>query len=312
MINIKEDHLYDVGIILVNYNSSSYTIQCVNSIYANTDPEIDFKIIIVDNGSLYEEFIKLSELKLYDKVEIIRSRYNLGFSAGNMFGVQFVRANYLFFLNNDCELLNDCVSILLNFCKNNKKIGMCSPQMYSENDIRIGSFDYLPRLSTRLLGLGVLRLFQGDSYMPRKNNYSVPIKVEVLSGSQLFVSTDFFYKSGGFDINLFLYCEEEDLAFKAKKYGYLCYLVPDAKNKHYSGKSTIRDYYILREFYISYFYVLSKYYSAFSVIIFRMYTFFRLIKKSFKDIASLKLAFFVIFGSPLRFSLRHRQKVLDK
>ncbi len=51
-----------------------------------------------------------------------------------MYGMQFAKARYYYFLNNDCLLLNDCLGVLYAFCENNPRVGLCSGQMYDEHE----------------------------------------------------------------------------------------------------------------------------------------------------------------------------------
>ena len=121
---------FKVSVILINYNSSEYTKACIESITTHASSNIKYEIIVVDNNSEPEDFYKLQELEFDDKIKLVRSKINLGFAGGNMYGVQFTKAEYYFFLNNDCELQNDCLSILHSFCESNRQVGICSPQMY--------------------------------------------------------------------------------------------------------------------------------------------------------------------------------------
>ena len=41
----------DISVIVVNYNSSEHTINCVSSILAQTKGHFTYEIIIVDNNS---------------------------------------------------------------------------------------------------------------------------------------------------------------------------------------------------------------------------------------------------------------------
>ena len=84
---------YDVAIILVNYNSSDFTISCVDSIFEKTSSSIQFQVILVDNNSSKGEFEKLDSLRGRQDVTIFRSRQNIGFSGANMLGVQLAVSN---------------------------------------------------------------------------------------------------------------------------------------------------------------------------------------------------------------------------
>jgi len=306
-----QSEVIDVAVILINYNSSEYTINCVDSIRKKTAADINYKIIVIDNASDIGDYEKLKAIAKYSCVEIIRSKVNLGYAAGNMFGVQFISASHYFFLNNDCVLLNDCISILKNFLKENASVGMCSPQMYSSDNQLVRSFDYFPNLFIKLFGVKSLKLFMGKNYLERKKEYFEPIKVDVISGSQIFIRGNVFRNIGGFDTTFFLYCEEEDISFKVKKAGYYTYLIPEAKNMHFGGASTKRNYLIRKEYYISFLYMYRKHYGYIAAELMKLLLFVKVIRKSFSNSENLKLAIFILGGANIKNSLKHVQKIQE-
>jgi len=92
-------------ILIVNWNGSSDTLECVESVL-NT-AEVDYNIIIWDNNSTQEEKKKLEEgCGIYDKVEIHWCSENIGFTAAcnemmsTILG-QVVLPAYIILLNND-------------------------------------------------------------------------------------------------------------------------------------------------------------------------------------------------------------------
>ena len=310
---ISTDHTYDVAVILINYNSSHYTIECISSILAMTNMAISYGIVIVDNASATDDYNNLvtnlakteSNIPLY----LFRSRINTGFSTGNMLGIQFINARYYFFLNNDCRLQNDCVDILYKFCEQNTEVALCSPQLYNDDDKHHPCFDYFPFLITKILGLGILRLTYGKRYISRKGLYTNPVQVDVVSGSQMFVRASAFNETGGFDTTFFLYCEEEDIALRLAKNGHKTYLVPEARNIHKGGASTVPSLAIRKEFYISFLYLYRKHFGLASQQILKAILVIRLLRKSLNNLENLKLSLFVASGAHLKYSLRHKQKI---
>lgn len=302
---------YDVSVILINYNSSEFTVSCVDSIIQNTNNIINYNIIVVDNSSETEDFNKLDKLKEIKNVKIVRSNINLGFAGGNMYGVSFTKAKYYFFLNNDCKLLNDCIGIMYNFCEENQNVGICAPQLYTEDNVPTSSFDHFPLLITKFFGTGILKLIKGKEYKPRKKTYNKPTKVDLVSGSQMFVQKKAFNISGGFDTHYFLYCEEEDLALKMYNNNYDVYLVPEAKNIHYGGGSTPKTFEIRKEFYISFLYFYRKHYGYIKTEILKLLLFLRIIRKSFTNKDNFKLSFFVLSGAHMKNSIRNKQKIVE-
>jgi GT2 family glycosyltransferase len=306
MANLED---IDVAVILINYNSSEYTIKCIESILQQTAIQINYRIIVVDNASELEDYNNIKSISELDRVEVFRSKLNLGFAGGNMFGVQQITAKYYFFLNNDCLLLNDCISILFSFLDANPEVGMCSPQMYSEKNELVGSFDYFPSLFTKVFGTNSLKLIRRGRFYKRKGKYIEPIKVDVISGSQIFIRGSVFREIGGFDTTFFLYCEEEDISFKVKNAKFDTYLVPEAKNMHIGGGSTKRNYYIRREYYISFLYLYRKHYGYIAMELIKFILFIKVIRKSFSNFENLRLAFFILGGANMKNSLKHSQKI---
>lgn len=299
--------IYDAAVIIVNYNSSDYTINCIKSILHHTSEKLNYHITIVDNASHPDETNKLGAIENKTGINIIYNDKNVGFGAANMLGAKQCEAEYLFFLNNDCLLLNDCISLLIDFCANNPLAGMCGPQMYSGTGEKILSFNYTPTPALKFLGPSVLRLFYPFRYPKRNKQYDTPLKVDLVPGSGLFIRAKAFKAIGGFDPNLFFYCEEEDLAERLKALKWNVYFIPAAKYIHYGGGSSESDLIMVKEYYISLMYFFRKHYSKASYIVLKILYGLKLMKKSINDRRYLPLVGFILNGAPLKYSLRYRQ-----
>lgn len=92
------------GYLILNYNNMDETFKCIESIKKIADQ--DYKIFLVDNGSQDNSYDLMVDLYSQDeKIYILRSDTNLGFSKGNNLGYQYIRDNYdidfLIVTNND-------------------------------------------------------------------------------------------------------------------------------------------------------------------------------------------------------------------
>lgn len=297
----------DVAIIIINYNSGDFTLECVSSILFQTSKSIKYQIIIVDNASRQDELLKLKDLDANPLIKILYSPVNLGFGGGNMFGAENVNARHLYFLNNDCILLNDCLSILLDFCNHNPGTGLCGAQIYSGEHQRILSFNYIPSPALKFLGPDLLRLFNPKQYPNKRKVYDAPVKVELVSGCGLFFNFQAFEQIGGFDPNLFFYCEEEDLAVRLKENGWSVYFVPDAKYIHFGGASSSDNLIMLKEYYISLLYFFRKHYSGLSYFFLKLLYAFKFLRKSVKSRKYRSFVGFIMKGAPMEESLKYLQ-----
>ncbi len=301
----------DIGVIILNYNSSELTINCVNSIIEHSKSSLKYSIVIVDNNSRNEEFVKLDELKSTGGLSIIRNERNQGFGGGIMTGVEACNSKYYFFLNNDTLLLNDNIKLLFDFMERTPNAGVCAGQMF-DPDLKPGiNFNYIPDLKLKLLGSGLLRIFSKKKYPKKGARFKDPVEVPVLNGSSLFVRASIFLEVGGFDPEFFLYCEEEDLAIRMKKAGFYSYLVPEAQHIHFQGQSSMSgnkiNYPYLKEFYISQHYLYLKHFGKSAAMIWRITQFFRSLRKFYIHSDYIRLAFIILLDPSLKNSLRHQE-----
>lgn len=102
----------DVSVIIVSYNTCDLLKKCICSILEKTKG-VSFEIIVVDNHSSDESVKVITES--FPEVKIISLEENLGFGRANNWGSYKSIGKYLFFLNPDTILLNDAISILVEF-----------------------------------------------------------------------------------------------------------------------------------------------------------------------------------------------------
>jgi len=296
----------DVAVIIINYNTAKYTLECVASVYSKTRDSVDFRVIVIDNNSEPEDFQLLKNgLKSYKNLHLHRSPINTGFGGGNMLGVQFSKAKYLLFLNNDAFFENDCLKILWNYMESNQEVGVSTAQNYDENGNHVISFDHDKGLRKLLFGRSFLEKINPEKFPKRKKEYSEPVKVNYVNGAFMFFRTSVFEKVGGFDNNIFLYFEEMDICHRMRNINKSAMLVPEAKITHYQGVSTGVSKIISKEGLISYFYVIKKNYNYLKYSLIRLYyslTFLIKPKKWF-------MLGLVLRGVPLSESLKQKQKL---
>lgn len=244
----------DVSIIIINYNSSQYTINCIKSIYKYTE-NLTFEIIVVDNNSLNDD---LNNLELFLKkhhITFIKSKKNLGFGGGNNLGYQFAKGKHLAFINNDTELLENSLLKLHNYIVKDNQIGVLGLHQKDENN-NLFKYSYRQFIDLKYQIFGQKK---PEIYYRAKNN-NKPFPVDQVSGAFMFFKTEAFQKINGFDDNLFLFYEEMDICYRLLKNNYKTVFYPDSTFIHYQGQSS-SNINMKNEFTISYLYVIQKNYS---------------------------------------------------
>lgn len=304
--------MFEIVAIIINFNSTNLTKECVASILDKTDSSINFQIIIVDNCSEKEDYIALKHFcdnHHFKNLKLIRSDINTGFGAGNMIGFHAANAKYIAFVNNDTLFLNDNFSILKEAIEKDESIGIVGGQSFTKNGNQMIAFNHFSSVTKELLGRDFLEKINPKKYPKRKLKYTTPLKVNFVQGSFMFMRTIDFNNVGGFDTNIFLYYEETDLAMRLLKNGKFNYLIPDAKYIHYHGASTPKGILIKTELKISLLYIIRKHHGYFSFLF--LLNFFR-INYFFKTLVKPQYWYLfkvLLVGAPISKSLKTKQQI---
>lgn len=304
--------MFDVAVIIINYNSSDYTFQCVKSIIEKTNSNLSFQIVVVDNASEMEDFLQLeNNLKSisFDGLSLHRSKINTGFGGGNMFGVQFTNAEYYAFVNNDSLFENDCLSIIKTEMENNPNLGICGPKCFKEDGSVLPTLDHFVSPMKELFGRKILERINPKEFPNRKKEYTIPQKGQFVSGSFMMLKSADFNAVGGFDTNIFLYYEETDLCKRLRKINKFAYLVPSAVFTHFHGASTPKSIAIKKELKLSMLYVIRKHNGYFWHKFMLIYISIKFFFSSIFKPKYWELFFTFITGASLTNSLKQKQKL---
>ncbi len=204
-----------VSVILVTFNSSSTILRALNSIPLTSE------VIVVDNCSN-----DATVAMLPGRIEkVIQLEQNKGFGGASNIGAAQATRDFVLFLNPDTILEPTAISELV--CAARR-----SPNDAFNPDIVNAQGQDGNRSPSRFL----------NSKHARKNartdTTTENLEVDVLSGAALFCRRDLFNAIGGFDPNLLLYFEDDDLSLRFMKHG--CKLIRCRRSivRHEGGAST--------------------------------------------------------------------------
>lgn len=307
-----QESKYLGAIILINYNTASYSLQAVNSIIEHTSGFMNFQLVVVDNASEYQDFKILDqgikELRRTN-ITVTRSRINTGFGGGNMFGIQFANADYYVFVNNDVLLKEDSFNKMIAFLKKTPEAAMAGAQSEDENGKTYKAFDYHLSLRKELLSDNLNHFLSPGEFPNRRKPFAEPARVGAIPGSLMVCKAADFDAVGGFDPNLFLYYEEKDICFRLKQKGRATFSLPETTFIHLKGKSTPPTYAVQQELKISQFYTLRKNLGPFRFSIFFCFNAVKYFFKAPFSTKNRKIFLWILRGASLAESLKHKQRI---
>lgn len=227
----------DVSVIIVNYNTKSLLRDCINSVIYQTK-DISFEIIVSDNGSS-DGSIEMLKSE-FPKVIVLDNKDNLGFGKANNRGAEISNGKYLFLLNSDTILLNNAIKEFYDYAEKNEKLLLGSYLYDRDHKITVSYGRFASRLTMLKRIIYVKFPFVLKFRLKAKPLTIIPIEkdIDYICGADLFVEKKVFEELKGFDENIFMYCEDEDLCLRALKKNYKCRVITTPKIIHLEGKSS--------------------------------------------------------------------------
>ena len=233
-----------IACVVLNWNGAEDTLRCVESLCASKDVRLE--VIIVDNGSTDDSVRRLVER--FPNVQLLRQPRNIGVAQGFNIGLTWATVKgfpFVFFLNNDATVEQDCISALLGVCDQDSASGICSPRIIDGTRSGRMWFD-----GGRQNAFGD-PLHVGMSHPMRKDTAQRP--EAFATGCAMMVRASLFSDVGNFDEQFFAYSEDVDFCFRARKKGWKIIHVPRAVATHYPSSAAkrnrgkwFRDYYVTR------------------------------------------------------------------
>lgn len=197
----------DLAIQVVNYRTRSYLERCVATVVADAEgSDLDYELNLLDNASGED----LSEFaRRYERCRTFTAPKNVGFGGGHNLLARETDAGHLLILNPDVEILEaDTAKRLLLAAASNDQIKAVGPKLVTA-DGAAQPYDH-----GRLHGVRAqIALRGGHSYWKATDT---PRDVAWVSGAAVALDRPAFEAVGGFDENLFLYKEDEDLCLRLR------------------------------------------------------------------------------------------------
>ena len=208
-----------ISIIIVNFNGLRYLGPCLSSLAAQSYGP--YEIVLVDNGSSDESagYVRTH----FPGVILVETGTNRGFAGGTNAGIKESHGEFILTLNNDTIADTHFLENMVKPMMADSRIGMCASKMLFP-DGRINSTGICISRSGAAWDRGI---FEADT-----GQYED--KTEVFgpcAGAALYRRT-MLDEIGLFDEDFFLFMEDVDLAFRARRAGWPCRYIPSARVIH--------------------------------------------------------------------------------
>ncbi|MFH1537398.1 MAG: glycosyltransferase family 2 protein [bacterium] len=230
-----------ISIIIVNYNMKELVSACLRSIFGDP-PGAGCEVVLVDNNSAdgSAEYLK----EKFPDVNIIKNSENAGFARACNQGVRASGGDIVLFLNPDTEANGGALDHMASYLKENERAAIVGPKTVNTDGSIEPSVYYFPTpLRTFIDSLYLHKTFRGLNGYEHSDYESItaPRKVEVICGSCLMVKREALDAIGAFDEVMWMYGEDVDLCWRARKAGFDVLYLPGCSIVHKRGTRHLEE-----------------------------------------------------------------------
>jgi GT2 family glycosyltransferase len=180
-------------------------------------------VIVVDNAS--DDDSAAAARAALPSTIVISNRTNQGFGRANNQGAALAGTEFVLLINPDAELRPGAIEHLVAAADRYPEAALLAPAILDPTGTRIATHNVGLFDQNRITGRKRV-LPDGD------------MCADFLSGALMLVRREPFQAIGGFDPNIFLYYEDDDLCLRLRRAGHSLVQVPAAAARHMGGRSS--------------------------------------------------------------------------
>jgi GT2 family glycosyltransferase len=235
--------------VVLNWNGNGEILRCAESLRGSKGVTLD--IVVIDNGST-DQSVPLLE-KRFPQVHIIRHSQNIGLARARNEAICWAlekNSAYVFFIDDDAYVSADCLRLLLEATTTSPNIGIVTPRIL---DGKRRDKIWFDGGFTNLFGDTFHRNMRKTIDLLGEIDPQATLEEEFGSGCSMLVRREVFDTVGLFNEEYFVYSEDADFSFRARKLGFKILHVPSATAWHHQSSDTkrnkgkwFRDYYLTR------------------------------------------------------------------
>ncbi len=223
----------DLSVVLVNWNSLDLTADALSSLESFVT-DIRYEVFVVDNGTTKDE--SLTELpKRFPRIHFIANGENRGFSKANNQGIRRSRGRYILLLNNDTIQIENALGKAVAYMDAHPDVGALGITHLNRDADRTFQPSFFPFPEPwadvrALLGASESQKLPGVDFTREQ-------EADWVVGSFLLMRRACYEDVGELDERFFIYDEDVDWCFRARRAGWKVRYWPGARMVHLGAAS---------------------------------------------------------------------------
>ncbi len=242
--------MVDLCVSMVAWNVRELLRSCLDSLFRGTR-RVSFSVVVVNNAST--ENIEGMLRADFPQAEIISNSENVGFArANNQVLRQYAgRARYFLLLNPDTVIEPGAVDELVAYLDQRSDVGISGCKLVKPD----GTLDWPCKRSIIRPSMFLYRALGLDTRFPKSRRfgrYQLTYldedqihEVDAVVGAFLLIRAQTVEQIGLLDERFFMYGEDLDWCYRARKAGWKVIYYPKVRALHYKSQSSARSSYLM-------------------------------------------------------------------
>jgi N-acetylglucosaminyl-diphospho-decaprenol L-rhamnosyltransferase len=225
-------------VVITNFGTPGLTIRSAQAVIADGVPAE--RVVVVDNGSEDNSF-ELFQAGLPACV-LVRFEQNLGYARGMNLGARKLHGEAYLLLNNDAFVHGPGSVRRMLACLEDEQVGVVAPLILNDDQTLQPSV-----VPTNSPGVALVRASGLSRFIPNRLqpawgthwDHAAAREIQAVNGAVLLVRGRTWEQLGGFDERTYMYAEDLDLCWRARRRGWKVWFTPEAAFVHL-GSATAR------------------------------------------------------------------------
>jgi GT2 family glycosyltransferase len=240
--SMNEEHLTDVSVIIVNWNTCDLLRQCLQSVRDHTLGS-RFETIVIDNAST-DKSVAMVRAE-FPEVVLIENTENCGFAAANNQGIVVAKGRYVLLLNSDTIVLDRAIDKTIAFAdRHSDSAAVGCRVLNTDLTLQPTCFMFPSVLNWFLFSSYLYRIFPKSRFFGREQmtwwQRDNAREVDVVTGCYMLLRKSAIDDVGKLDEQFFMYAEETDWCLRFRAKGWKNRFTPDAEIIHLGGASATK------------------------------------------------------------------------
>ena|SRR6185503_7160586 len=231
------------SVVIVSWNAKAFLLKCIDSILRQASVE-SLEIVIVDNASADGSAEAVRDN--YPQVKLIANDKNYGFAKATNMGIRATTGDYLFLINSDVVVSDECFAKTIAYMDEHPEIGMLGPRIVGQDGrVQRSCMGYPSLWDAMCRAVALDRLFPRSklfgAHLLTYWNHDETRPVEVINGCFWVVRRTATEQVGLLDERFFIYAEDIDWSKRFNEGGWKVVFFSEAEALHYGGASSANE-----------------------------------------------------------------------